>query len=197
MYMYEMVKEIKLSIFFSPSFRMSSLVECVIIKNSHIFSFIVLEIKVEKLEILEFILRLIITKNMFMSVVSFQNRRFLHAGLPELYSQKIMDSTTKVREKVSLCLKRSVILFYKCLLLNLMFFLIQATRKIGVFKSDDTILPKSIKHDPFKKNNGKQHLDAVTQMINMLNKDYQAKARRRPPINNSSPLKDEADHVKH
>ncbi|XP_042410847.1 uncharacterized protein LOC122000535 [Zingiber officinale] len=84
-------------------------------------------------------------------------------GLRELYSEKIVDTTTKIDEK--------------------------AARKIGVFKSDDTVLPKA--------NNGKQHLDAVAEMFNMLNKDYQARAHRRPPINNGSPLEDDADHLKH
>ncbi|KAJ8461306.1 hypothetical protein OPV22_034232 [Ensete ventricosum] len=44
-------------------------------------------------------------------------------------------------------------------------------------------------HDPFQRIQPKKQLDAVTEMFNMLHKDYQTKARRRPPINNDTPLK--------
>ncbi|XP_010943340.1 uncharacterized protein [Elaeis guineensis] len=45
-------------------------------------------------------------------------------------------------------------------------------------------------HDPFQTINIQKHQDAVTEMFNMLNKDYASRARRKPPINNDIPLED-------
>ncbi|XP_038988108.1 uncharacterized protein LOC120112596 [Phoenix dactylifera] len=45
-------------------------------------------------------------------------------------------------------------------------------------------------HDAFQTIDIQKHQDAVTEMFNMLNKDYAARARRKPPINNDIPLKD-------
>ncbi|CAL9039366.1 unnamed protein product [Musa banksii] len=66
--------------------------------------------------------------------------------------------------------------------------------------SAETLKPKATEpfyhgsHDPFQRIGAKKPADAVTEMFNMLHKDYHTTGRRRPPINNSMPLKD--PHVK-
>ena len=53
-----------------------------------------------------------------------------------------------------------------------------------------TLSPFHGSHDPFQTINIQKHQDAVTEMFNMLNKDYASRARRKPPINNDIPLED-------
>ncbi|XP_072992059.1 uncharacterized protein [Typha latifolia] len=43
---------------------------------------------------------------------------------------------------------------------------------------------------PFERINPHKYIDEATDMFNMMSKDYHAKARRRPPINNDVPLHD-------
>ncbi|RWW90224.1 hypothetical protein BHE74_00000624 [Ensete ventricosum] len=66
--------------------------------------------------------------------------------------------------------------------------------------SAETLKPKAAEpfyqgsHDPFHRIGAKRPADAVAEMFNMLHKDYYTRSRRKPPINNSMPLKD--PHVK-
>ncbi|CAL9133803.1 unnamed protein product [Musa textilis] len=66
--------------------------------------------------------------------------------------------------------------------------------------SAETLKPKAAEpfyhgsHDPFQRIGAKKPADAVTEMFHMLHKDYHTRGSRRPPINNSMPLKD--PHVK-
>ncbi|XP_020110184.1 uncharacterized protein LOC109725413 [Ananas comosus] len=60
-----------------------------------------------------------------------------------------------------------------------------STKSKGSFHVD----PPNGSQIPFQRFEHQKQLDPVTVMFNMLNKDYQARARHRPPINNNVPVK--------
>nr|XP_009415545.1 PREDICTED: uncharacterized protein LOC103996362 isoform X2 [Musa acuminata subsp. malaccensis] len=109
--------------------------------------------------------------------------------LPNITPKKSLGSTTKLNDKTSR--SNSAL----------------RTRPTTTIKkstkgnSAETLKPKAAEpfyrgsHDPFQRIGTKKPADAVTEMFNMLHKDYHTTGRRRPPINNSMPLKD--PHVKH
>nr|XP_018685434.1 PREDICTED: uncharacterized protein LOC103996362 isoform X3 [Musa acuminata subsp. malaccensis] len=124
-----------------------------------------------------------------MSAEGLQVMSTVGTGLPNITPKKSLGSTTKLNDKTSR--SNSAL----------------RTRPTTTIKkstkgnSAETLKPKAAEpfyrgsHDPFQRIGTKKPADAVTEMFNMLHKDYHTTGRRRPPINNSMPLKD--PHVKH
>ncbi|URE14846.1 hypothetical protein MUK42_37403 [Musa troglodytarum] len=108
---------------------------------------------------------------------------FLDAGQAKISEEKMFGSTTKMHDKDS---RRISIPKPKT-----------TVKKHTKGSSDEALKPKATaqaashgsSHDAFQRIQPKKQLDAVNEMFNMLHKDYQTRARRRPPINNDTPLK--------
>ncbi|URE14845.1 hypothetical protein MUK42_37403 [Musa troglodytarum] len=104
-------------------------------------------------------------------------------GQAKISEEKMFGSTTKMHDKDS---RRISIPKPKT-----------TVKKHTKGSSDEALKPKATaqaashgsSHDAFQRIQPKKQLDAVNEMFNMLHKDYQTRARRRPPINNDTPLK--------
>ncbi|KAJ8491238.1 hypothetical protein OPV22_012959 [Ensete ventricosum] len=108
--------------------------------------------------------------------------------LPKITPKKSFGSTTKVNDKTS---RSNSALWSRPT---------TTIKKSTKGHSAETLKPKAAEpfyqgsHDPFHRIGAKRPADAVAEMFNMLHKDYYTRSRRKPPINNSMPLKD--PHVK-
>ncbi|XP_009410291.2 uncharacterized protein LOC103992356 [Musa acuminata AAA Group] len=120
-----------------------------------------------------------------MSAEWLEKKDTVETGPAKISEEKILGSTTKMHDKdsrrISIPKPRPK----------------TTVKKHTKGSSGEAVKPKATaqaashgsSHDPFQRIQPKKQLDAVTEMFNMLHKDYQTKARRRPPINNDTPLK--------